>query len=956
MKFSKQKKLSDARILFLAFIIPLAILIFIAFVISIYPFGKFSTLTVDLNFQYISFLSELRRKILAGESLFYSWSVGLGNNFFTTFSYYAASPFNLLLLIIPEEYLIDGISFLILMKISLISLSFSYLLINSQHKLRDNLRIFIPLLSTSFALSGFVLAYYWNIMWLDVIILLPLLVLGVQRLILDARSNLYIFSLSMAILSNYYLAFFLCVFIGLYFFTAYFSLSANEFSVSNSNTKSDAAKREAEIEKVKIDDIGTLALDSALDSQNNLDSKKSRRSSKANLKNHKVNFVSAFLRIIIASVISIGISAIIILPNIIALKDTSAAKDLFPHTLTLNYNPLTIPERFLIGAEAVIRKGLPNVYFSLLVFLILPLYLYSKKINFREKLAHLVLLGFIFLSMNVNILNFFWHGMHYPNQLPYRYSFLLTFLLILIAYRTLSVWDEFSSNIKLYSLMGTLIYVLIAYFFSPSLSLEMTIINLIFIQIYLYLFKRAGKEAKTELGLKTKTTLSYSKLIIAIVILELSLNCGLSIFSLASKESLINRKEFLADYKEIQTLLGNNEIADYQRLETLEARTHNDGALYGYKGFSQFNSSSTPGMAKLMNKLGFYGNDINSYVYRSYNPVANAIFGLDYLILRAGEIDDIQLKLVDKAEYMSLLKVPVNLSWAKLLNKGIRDLKLDAVSPYENYNKLLQSFGIEERFNSLDLLLPDNLEYRQNSTETYFEIFPNSEQNAKNIEIELIPPQEKRSSFIAFEGKTGANLEILLNGESILNKHNPYKYRGKTSETVPTEIDRMMSFYLGEISVEDELKLIINCKDSSDGIKIFAASMDTKKFTENLEQISKNTIELENISSNSLNFTYNTNEDSVICLNIPYDKSWQAFVDGKAQKLEALDENALILLDAKAGKHEVELRFIPCGFYLGVSISILALLCSTALLLFEERRKRLKIGISSYGNGENDIF
>ena len=60
-------------------------------------------------------------------------------------------------------------------------------------------------------------AYNWNVMWLDVIVLAPLVILGIERLVKEGKCYLYCIALSLSILSNYYLSIMLCIFLVLYF-------------------------------------------------------------------------------------------------------------------------------------------------------------------------------------------------------------------------------------------------------------------------------------------------------------------------------------------------------------------------------------------------------------------------------------------------------------------------------------------------------------------------------------------------------------------------------------------------------------------------------------------------------------------------------------------------------------------------------------------------------------------
>ena len=158
---------------FIAFFIPLVILIAIYFVKDIFPFGNECYLRSDMYHQYAPFYSELWHKIRNGESLTYSWDIGMGTNFISLAAYYLASPINWIIALFPQKYMIEIMNSLIIVKLSLSSVSFCYYLSEKFNTKRCTLILF----SVFYALSGFVCAYSWNIMWLDCILLLPLIML-----------------------------------------------------------------------------------------------------------------------------------------------------------------------------------------------------------------------------------------------------------------------------------------------------------------------------------------------------------------------------------------------------------------------------------------------------------------------------------------------------------------------------------------------------------------------------------------------------------------------------------------------------------------------------------------------------------------------------------------------------------------------------------------------------------
>ena len=147
----------------LAFLIPLGIMLVIFMGNGIYPFGDRSFVVSDMYHQYVPFFTELMNKIRAGESLSFSYNVGIGSKFLALFVYYLASPLHIFALLVPEGYLMEFMSYLIVVKIGLAGLTaYTYL---RRHFVGSDWKAM--LFSTFYALSGFVAAYNYNILWIS---------------------------------------------------------------------------------------------------------------------------------------------------------------------------------------------------------------------------------------------------------------------------------------------------------------------------------------------------------------------------------------------------------------------------------------------------------------------------------------------------------------------------------------------------------------------------------------------------------------------------------------------------------------------------------------------------------------------------------------------------------------------------------------------------------------------
>ena len=362
------KKSEKKLTLALAFLLPIGVMVILFVVNRIYPFGDRCFLSADLYHQYMPFFSELIHKLRAGESLSFSFHVGIGSNFLALFVYYLASPLNAFALLLPEKFLIEYISFLIVLKTGLCGLTCCYYL-QKHFAVRDRATL---LFSLFYALSGFMAAYNYNIMWLDCVVLLPLIVLGLERLVKEGRCGLYCVTLALSIYTNYYLSIMICIFLVLYFVMLLVT------------------------EKRRLRSIGCFVL---------------------------------------FSLLAGGMSAILLIPEVCAILQTDFGDFVFPTSIKSYFSVLDILARHFmcVAAERGLAHW-PNIYCGSAVLILLPLYVINPKISIRERFCRLALAGFLLLSFGTNLLDFMWHGMNYPDSLPARQSFLYIFLVLGMCY------------------------------------------------------------------------------------------------------------------------------------------------------------------------------------------------------------------------------------------------------------------------------------------------------------------------------------------------------------------------------------------------------------------------------------------------------------------------------------------------------------------------------------------
>lgn len=350
---------------FLSFFIPLGFLLIGFLLVGLRPFGNQNLMAMDGYGQYFPMLRQATRS--SGE---WSWAGGLGYNQLAASAYYTNSPLWYLLRLIPEKFLTDSIHGVILLRVALSGLSFSFFI----KRYVGRFSTYTFAFATAYALSGFSLAFMNQFMWLDLVILLPLVASALLYLWRGGSYLPYTISLALALYTNFYLAYSLCLFTGLWVLYLMFNEKA------------------------------------------------SRRL--------RLLF---FYKYLIASILAAGLVTVVLLPTFLALQQAKSMTTLaWPQHLKF-YTLSTFFKHFLPFQKPALEYTGVNIYIGAVTLVWLIAYLLKN--TWRKKLLFLYFSIFMILSFHLNYFDFVWHGFHFPNQLPARQSYIFIFILLLFAYK-----------------------------------------------------------------------------------------------------------------------------------------------------------------------------------------------------------------------------------------------------------------------------------------------------------------------------------------------------------------------------------------------------------------------------------------------------------------------------------------------------------------------------------------
>ena len=370
----KLRRKTDGLILLYSFTIPaLAVLLSFAFK-ELSPFGGRSIISMDGFSQYYPMLMNMTESIKNGE-IFYSFSGALGFNLWAQNAYYTNSPLWLILYLVPHQYQVLAIDLIVVLKFALAGLFFALRLTKVGKAEGYKKRFFVyTAFSVCYALSGYMLAFVNQLMWTDVIILLPLVILGCEKLFSEGKATLYVVTLFLSIWSCFYISYMVCIFLCLYFIYLSFR------------------------EKHSIKDV-----------------------------------IKKGVHFSFASLVAGGMAGVVLLPTIKALSLTMASDMGFTGGLEIKYSLFEILRQLLPFQKVSLEYGAPNLYCSVLAVVLMTAFFLTKKVPKRERIISFAFVTFMFVSMSVNLGEFVWHGFHFPNQLPARQSFLVIFLILSFA-------------------------------------------------------------------------------------------------------------------------------------------------------------------------------------------------------------------------------------------------------------------------------------------------------------------------------------------------------------------------------------------------------------------------------------------------------------------------------------------------------------------------------------------
>ncbi len=845
-----KKFLKNESYLFITFILSLITILTIYKLQNVAPLGRNSLLTIDFFHQYGPMLSELFDRIKSGESLIYSFNLGLGIPFFRNFFNYLSSPLNILMFLFNRNNLIMSYSIIIAIRASITSVTMSYFL-KKKFDFKNN---YIIGLSILYSFSTYFTAYYFNVMWLDGMLLLPLIILGIENIINKNNGILYTISLTLMLYTNYFIAYMICIFSVIYF-------------------------------------ISYLII-------------------KINKKNIKL-MLKRCLKFAICSLLSGMLMCWALIPMFEGLSTTNATTGTMPETQYYAFTLFEFLKNHITGIKpTVFASGIsnaPNISCGILIFALSLLFFINKKISLKRKIVYGCILIFLIASFYLAPLDYIWHAFHVPNDLPYRYSFIYSFVLIIISTYSLKYIKEQKFLTVLITYFILMIFITYLYFSGyDNISEKMIYCNYIFLSIYFVIY--------TLFHFRNK----LKKYLLPIFLVTICTECVLSIND--NWDILQYIDEFYSSYSDIHKSVEkvkNNDNELFYRTEKNTILTFNDGAWYDYYGQTTFSSMAYNNLSVLNNNLGMPGNFINSYYYKQNTPIYDMMFDIKYTI---GNNSDLKRY----SEYLNrndtlTYKFNYNIGLMYGVNNTIKNFKYNYINPLEYQNNFIyNTTNIEDTLYRLNLLNKEIV--FQNDDETLVKF---TYENISNDNIYFYSNNSLVKYLIidndAYYKNDTKLSDIALHSNIDINSYNTYDEAYVINKYINNKTFDIYVAYSNYLNEEIDVYTI-----------------DNDKFINAFNILNKNKINITEFKEDTIIGNVNLDRYLSIYTSIPYDNGWSVFVNGKKINTYKIADS-LLGFDLNKGKNNIKLVYRPHNIYIWLSISIITLISSILYLIIKKK-------------------
>lgn len=895
----------DKRWYFLAFFLPVAVLMFSYGVFGIEPFGEESVLVLDLNGQYVYYYELLHDWFWGGHSIIYSWGRNLSGELFGIFAYYLASPFMLIICLLPRGLMCYSVLFMQLAKVGSASVTFMFFLKKTGTKKNSTLITF----SLLYSLMSYMTVQLMDPMWLDGLVYLPLIMWGVHKLIDEGKMLSYIIPLALMFIAHFYIGYMIGFFTLIYFIYACLS------------------KEDRVLPK---------------------------------------NFITVCLKFFVGTVIAILCATIILIPvyNSLKLGKLEFTEPDFTLRTQFTFQQF-FAKLFPLSYDTVYPSGLPMIYCGTLTILLIPAFFLNEKISSKEKTAKGLVVLALMACMWIAPVDMAWHGFQVPNWLPYRYSFVFSAMLVIMAARAFENLDGIKSN----AIGATAIGIIFACFYYEAQGLEYfkafrtiaedgeemvvpqgivaTILAVILCYIAVNLIRTKNSKVACIALVGIISVELFANTLDTFVKNDIGVNPEIEGYSGLSYSSYESYTPYMKDLISVVDKINDGDDGFF-RTEATFHRTVNDPIGSGYAGISHSSSTMNAPALTLLDQLGYaYGGHYTKY--DGATPLTDAIFNIKYLMDRDDDHYRSQQFIPERynLKYSSYdTKTPINvyenpyaLSVGYTADERIKYLTLDPNNPFENQNNIL------------------NFILSSDSDVDFFERVYYEKTQVENLQTYNVSNDHKKYAYIkeelgechidyiinaTFDGplymflptmyERKVNIWVTSDSYGEASADGNFTYVGSFFEGDDYSITELGTFHTGD-SIRVRVTILPETKEAywSDELFYF---FNYEAFEEAISTLKNRTWDITKHSDTYLEGKVTAEKNQVLFTTIPYENGWTIKVDGvKVEPQKSLD--CMITIPLTEGEHTVTMKYWPNYLTQAIIFTICGLLALAIVFIFE---------------------
>lgn len=897
------------------FLIPFVLMYLIYLAMEIHPFGDGSVLVLDLNGQYVSFYEMLHDALRGNTSLIYSFERALGGEFMGIYAYYIASPFSYIVALFPKKYILEALLTIFLLKSGLCGLTMGwYLHKNTKAECRN--KISIVLFSVLYAMSAYCVVQQNNSMWIDAVIWLPVLTYAIEQLIKNGRFKLFVLILALTLCSNYYIGYMVCIYVAAYFFYYYLAFNGKgngEHAPNNPHGE----------------------------------------------RNH---FTKSLFRVVLYSLLAIGISALIVFTAYHSLKFGKTDFSNPNWSVTAKFEFMEFFTKFLPGSYDTVRpEGLPFVYCGLLTVILLPIYFLSKKFTQRERIASAIFILFFVLSFVISVLDLIWHGFQKPNWLNYRYSFMLCFFLVVLAYKAFGEIRKIDVRTILLVCSALVGFVIVAQtmtfdsytervdgaasFGQKLLTFETIFLSLLCILAYLII-----------LGVVRRAKQRESICLILAIVCCLEVYCSGLVCDLEfGKDVIYTSYSKYTDYMdELRPVVNAVQKADpsFYRMEKTSMRKTNDSMALNMNSLCCSTSTLNKETIDFMRYMG-YASKSNWSKYLGGTPVNDSLLGIKYLLSKTDVSDLYEIHPIDLEEEnaYTVYHNPYALPLAFGVSDNVNGIDVSSSENFYKYyesplgfmnnvvSSMLGEDSLIELYKSIEAEPLSKTNCTVSSVSDYVKYAPTNPEEDCSVTFEINAPTNQGSTiemyfFIPADQYT-REVDLLVSAPS-LEKSTKLEFGGNETNRIVT---------LGTFTAGEKITVKVTLDNNSNNLYVKKGApifyyLDETAFKTAFTRLLENPQYIidENCPNDHLTGKITTTESAqTIFTTIPYDEGWTVLVDGERVPYEK-SLNALISFEiSDAGEHTLEFVYRPDALVLGITVSVASIAIFVLVCIFEKK-------------------